>query len=764
FPLTIMLGFIFLQKWLSFQLLWWLSFKLPYTGASTQSAQQDYLYALDDSDVCLFLIDNADGVTPAIVNEITRAKSHPKKSLYLFCNENQKKATQIQEELKGAKGSKYYVVENFHDFIKHGSQDLINDISKIYINYCRNRLVDVEFESYENDNSKEIPILSDSLKKLNLKGMDKSKLYIGNLIYPLNQEVKESTEIDYYLEQFLKVLWGEKEIREFNTGLFFEILKTQQNNKLHEVVKLRWRAIEYYWLSDLNMATEFLIKALQLSKENKLPEWFVQDILIDLRNIEIQKGRLKNQLVIETEAQKELNEMPQELFHPVIDRYEKQLYEKINKQHRKDAVKSIYSVTLGNNLSSYVESLTNIFVAACYNGSLTHILLLKNRIKDIAFQLCEEYVEWEFKVLLMKMSFLTDDSKQIGQYFNYYNNILGKINSKDAKEIYEFTKCIPIKIERLKSQLEVFKYLGYFFNESDYNLVKDELLQDILEWIERENKEVFLGDLIISAVQENRFRMDSNIIVKICLEILNKKLYRFYDKIFVLVESLDLSNVREEELKLFRKALLECTLNKEIVNQSNNLINAVIAYAKQQIESVNEFNEAVQNNMSKADRELYFLELTNSNDYIYIHTYIESIEKKVDEEGKNGVYSFSGQNPYLIIKNILELNPQIADENIIHNLIQVCIKSLFADNLSYSEKISAIQLIVYIKLNFTKIIYNYEELYENLEGNKEAILNSKDELFQKNSILTLKINFVMLKLTLEKLNVIELNQFHNAHF
>ncbi|MGE6370821.1 isochorismatase family protein, partial [Planococcus kocurii] len=31
FPLTIMLGFIFLQKWLSFQLLWWLSFKLPYT-------------------------------------------------------------------------------------------------------------------------------------------------------------------------------------------------------------------------------------------------------------------------------------------------------------------------------------------------------------------------------------------------------------------------------------------------------------------------------------------------------------------------------------------------------------------------------------------------------------------------------------------------------------------------------------------------------------------------------------------------------------
>src|SRR5699024_5419253 len=113
--------------------------------ASSQTAEQIYLYALDDSDVCVFLIDNADGVTPAIVNEISRAKSQSKKSIYLFCNERQKEPTQIQNELTGAKGSRYHVVSSFDEFITIGYESLINDIGDIYRLYCRNRLVDQEF-------------------------------------------------------------------------------------------------------------------------------------------------------------------------------------------------------------------------------------------------------------------------------------------------------------------------------------------------------------------------------------------------------------------------------------------------------------------------------------------------------------------------------------------------------------------------------------------------------------------------------------------
>lgn len=126
--------------------------------ASTQTAAQDYLYSLDDSDVCIFLIDNADGVTPAILKEINRAKAYPKKSLYLFCNEKQKEPTQIQKELVGFKGARYYVTNSFDNFINKGYESLINDICKIYSNYCKNRLIDPEF-----DINKEVEIEVDSI-------------------------------------------------------------------------------------------------------------------------------------------------------------------------------------------------------------------------------------------------------------------------------------------------------------------------------------------------------------------------------------------------------------------------------------------------------------------------------------------------------------------------------------------------------------------------------------------------------------------------
>nr|WP_146139647.1 hypothetical protein [Lysinibacillus timonensis] len=725
-------------------------------GASTQSAQQDYLYAIDDSDVCLFLIDNADDVTPAIVKEISRAKSHPKKSIYLFCNENEKKPTQIQQELKGATGSKYYVVENFQDFIERGYKDLINDICKIYRHYCRNRIVDVEFENYKNNDGKATSMFSDSLSKHNLSGIDKSKSYIGNLIYPLNLEIEDSTEIDDYLEQFLKVLWGEKGIKEFNVGLYLEILKTIQDEDLYQIVKLRWQAIQSYWLGDLNMVIIHLSDSLKLSKEKSMPDWFIQDILIDLRNIQGLKSRLENKIIFETEAQKELNNMPQELFYPVIDRYEKQLYEEINKEYKKHKTKSVYTVTFGNNLSTYAEELVSIYVTACYYGSLSHIILMRNRIKDVAFHLCEEYEDWEFKVLFIKMSMLTDDSKKITQYITYYNNIFGKMNSKDSMEIYKFMNSNPIKEERLKSRLEVFKHLGYFFNDVDYKQISGELVKEIFEWIENENRVVQLGDLIITTIQENRLRMDPNLIIEISLNIINKKMYRFYDKVFALLETLDLSHVHEKNLQLLKKVLVECVLNEEVKKQSKSLVNAIINYRKQVKGNTEELNQIIQGNMNELDKQLYFLETTNTNDVFYVSKYVHTIRENLNDRGKNGSYSFSGHDPYLIIKNIFKINPDIVEINLANEVITVCVDSLLANNLTYSEKISAIQLIIYIKLKFNQINYNYEDLYRLLMMNQDLLMIGIDDLLQKHSQLTLKFNFVMLLLVLGEIEIVEL--------
>ena len=53
-------------------------------GASTLSAGSHYTFALEDSDVCIFLIDNADGIPDGVLSEIDKVRKKNIMALYYF--------------------------------------------------------------------------------------------------------------------------------------------------------------------------------------------------------------------------------------------------------------------------------------------------------------------------------------------------------------------------------------------------------------------------------------------------------------------------------------------------------------------------------------------------------------------------------------------------------------------------------------------------------------------------------------------------------
>lgn len=69
------------------------------TGASTLPAGAHYTFALEDSDICIFLIDNADGISEGVQAEIDTVRKHNIKALYYFCDENQKEKTTLEQSL-----------------------------------------------------------------------------------------------------------------------------------------------------------------------------------------------------------------------------------------------------------------------------------------------------------------------------------------------------------------------------------------------------------------------------------------------------------------------------------------------------------------------------------------------------------------------------------------------------------------------------------------------------------------------------------------
>ena len=124
--------------------------------ASTLPAGNHYTWALEDSDICIFLIDNTDGIKPGVQAEIDTVKKHNIKALYYFCDETQKEKTALEQSLMGAHFAKSKTVHHFSELSQDGAQALIDDIVAIYHYYCTGKIV---LNSGENDEIQAVDVV-----------------------------------------------------------------------------------------------------------------------------------------------------------------------------------------------------------------------------------------------------------------------------------------------------------------------------------------------------------------------------------------------------------------------------------------------------------------------------------------------------------------------------------------------------------------------------------------------------------------------------
>jgi len=729
--------------------------------ASTLSAQQDYLYGLDDSDVCLFLIDNADGVPEGVLKEYQRAKAHPKKSLFIFCNENKEEPTHIQKEITGAGGAKYYITKNFDEFIDIGYQSLINDIGEIYISYCKGRLIDPEFIAATGSIEEIDTVASESLDKQIFKNIDNTKKLISNEIFTRSDgKIENTCDLDMYSSEFLKVLFNRKNIKEYNTNLLFSALKEMQSENLHKVVIERWNAIQFYYMDDLKKAIEYEKHALNVARELQLPNWIVQDILIDLRNLYSFEAQSKNQYLINSEAQKELDSEKSALFYPLIDRYERSLYEEIINQSEKSSMRSPYSVTFGNSINKYGDYISNIYIMSVFNGSLTQLVRTTDRIKDLAFHLCHQYSDWEFRVLLLRMALIKGNKKEIKGITDLFNDVYGKMNGKDAKEIYEFVKGNPIKYQRNIAQLLAFQHLGYYFDDDYYIEVWEEISSIINHWIDSEDKLVALGDYIFDAIAENMLRLDvNNVVNSILIKVFDNEIKRFNDKALEVLSKLDFSTISDENVRRLISILTELIKDDSARENLHKLGNAVISLRKQTPDLCSALDDVVIELMPEFFQNRYSLETrkgTQAESKAHVNKFIDEINDRNDTQGKNGRYSGYMDNPYKTIENIIIADNVELESEMVSKIMQASVATLYAENQTLGAKVNAINLITFLRIVSDDSIFDYASLMDKLIKDEEYIFSGAENMFlDKTSKATLYFNFSMMKLVFNKIDVEE---------
>lgn len=723
-------------------------------GASTLTADTHYTFALKDSDICIFLIDNADGIRPGVQNEIDTVKKYNIKALYYFCDENQKEKTALEQSLIGAHFAKSKTVHSFSELSKDGAQALIDDIVAVYHYYCTGKII---VKPDEQDEIQEVEIVGTEkyqlpiIPRATLKNVDKCRDYILKFVLGYSRgkyldEKEKTSEIDEWGFEFLQVLLEGKSIRGFNTAMYLETLKAQQDEEHYQIVYIRWQAIQAYFSGNIEKCVEYLETALKLAKDTAQPIWVIKDILIDLRNQHWICCNIKN-MYSEPAAQKELTESSEELYYPILDRIHESLHEKYIEGLYKKKTGSPYSVTIGNNLDQYGEQLASSLILSMYNGSLTYILHIYEKIREFVFYLSCRYDDWNFRINLYKLSIFAGKEKEIKGIQNSYPEILNNLTADEAESIIEFCLNHPIKYKRLSSQLLAFGSVGYFLDDKCYERYEKFIVGEIKSWLKSDNPVMVIGENIFKCLAGVAYRMSQDTLSEICCQFIDRHYSRWYLDMFKFITNrIDLRKMSNDSAN----ALVEhinCILDNEKERKEVNYSPFFLGVLRNQNCAITEeMNKKIAEYLPNYYGDAYRLETSkneNKGMIEVVREYTERIRRSNKTQGKDGVYFGHGTREIATVRAILLREEFVCDLETMEGLISTVADTLLISKENISTKLDAIALLVCIAVRYPEDYIRNQSVYEKLFEQQNAI-----EVVD-HSIISSNIDSISLKIGLQ---------------
>lgn len=723
-------------------------------GASTLSANSHYTLALEDSDICIFIIDNADGISPGVQSEIETVDKYNIKALYYFCDETTKEKTQLEKSLMSATSAKSKTVHCFSELTQNGARDLINDILTIYHYYCIGKFVlktDEDEALYGIDVSEaekyHFPIIPNTV----LKNVDQCSDYLWNLVLgkpsaKCPDKTKQTSEFDEWGLQFLSILFDGKSIKDFNTSMYLDVLKKQQDEGYYQIVKCRWQAIQAYFSGEVDKCLEFLEMGLELSRETAQPTWVIKDILIDIRNEHLTSCTIRNKFS-ESSAQKELIESDEALYYPILDRIRESLYEKYIRGIYKKKIESPYTVTIGNNFDQYVEMLASSFILSMYNGSLTQILLIYDEIKDFMFYLSCRYSNWNFILYLYKIAIFSGSEKEIMGIQNSYPDILNKLNANEAASIMDFCSNQPIKYKRLRIQMLAFEFIGYFLDDKCFEYYEKSIVSKIYDWLISKNSVLDIGQNIFKCLSGVAYRMSQDTLSEICCQFIDKHYRRWYTDMFKFMAIyLDLRKMTKTSAQVLVdhiSSMLDSESDREQIRCASDFL---FVFRKQNIEMTAVMDKKIAKYFPEFYKNIYQLE-TTSNDkkdmLMFVREYTEQIKRNNETQGKNGVYYRRAMSEIAIVREILLKREGVYDSKTMNRLISIVADTLLISKESIAIKLDAIALLICIAIKFPNDYQRNQSVYEKLYEQEKSI-EAADY-----SIISSNIDNISLKLGLQ---------------
>lgn len=721
---------------------------------STQDVVTSYMEPLERAELCVIIVDNKDNVTDATLTEINRARELKKKCLFIFCDEDTKTWTKLQEELTNGVNERYIGVHEFSEIPEKAYESVMRDIINIYHSYCRGNLE--KKDVHEINAILEEPIVYESkyvIKKSLSQGYEYTKHVLNENVLFDFEYTNVPGALDKTCATILEVVIGNKKYDEINFSILKEELRFLHVEKIYKVIEKRIDAMEAYWKGEIKKSIYILNDCVDSIQGNaEIPNWLMNDIAIDLRNLQIIEDDFNSKINFETKGQKILNESEEPVYFPVLDRYISDFNEQIAKNSISDKIDSPYTVNFGR-LNHATDKLCDTFIVSILYGSIAHSTMIRKRMQLLLTGACIEYREHKMFILLVKQMLLDGNQKELEKFLRSYGEYTDNINSEDVSALDEAIDKINIPYRKLVSKILLFNNFGYYFSDEKYKLFVDYLVLEINDWLEKPFAETAVGNCLFNSLKNNMYRIDLNKILSICYKVFQNKQRRWYDDVFKVINEMPFDTIEREEQRKCINWIISCMEDEEIRKQSNNLGNAVQNIRARCKVKQKTLDNKVKKHMPDFYESTYSLNILSHDEngkWKYIKKYIEFINTDNENQGKNGSYTGYGINPYRTIKNILCNDKVLLSSIQIEELLNALQGTILAERQLKSAKIDALELLV-----FLKIVYPRNKSINNLISDlckKYYIIMQSHDDFMINSYNDSSIKFIyeLLKLVSDK--------------
>ena len=697
-------------------------------GSRSVKSEEFYVNHVKSCDVCLIIIDNEDGISPSVLKEIDTAKKHNKKCLYFFCTENSSEKTQLQEDLYAKE--KFSEIPVFDQIPEKVIESIVGDIIFYYRNKNSDtvdyKISDINTDKYSStilDISKESKVLCEYLFKVFQLNLSQNENKISN--------------IEQEIIKFFQFVFNKHKFLEINLDILEEYFVSKTEEELKEILTQRFNALKLYFRGDLNGAISILSDSLVKATDDvNIPKWIVNNIAIDLRNVQNEKGNYENRWPISNTGQEYINKSKEPLYFPLLDRREKMFFEQIDKFHAdnlySESVKSYNLCNIG-----LFQWISESFILSLGYASITHIQYAKNLMKVLLRTLTEMYDDYEFKIELFVLA-VTSSDKELANFLLKSKQVIGTISSEEIEYTIGLIRNIEFFNNRLRSQCYLLRYFSDYINDSIIASFLMEFKGEVIKWLNQDNRELNLEKPIFDSLKQviTRFNYEDTIVI---LNIIfEKKLIRFYDSAFSLLSRMDYRGLTNQTQKKVGNYFIFKN-NEYQLDTYGSYSNALINYLRNStIDNTNLLRYIEDNNsvlMEKINLELEH----NTIPEKYIDKYIEDIISFNRTQGKNGIFTFSAVNNFQTIFNIIKLDNVKLSEETFNRLIDVCKQTIISDNQILSDKYSSFNLL--FQIYFSQIHdHNWEKLTDVFQSNRNTLLVHSDLIDENPIILSIQLN------------------------